>query len=208
VEKLVREQAVAEIFLILAEFYKYPTESFYNQIASGDVDKYLIALSENAGYQLEFIQFSSQIESCKKLQGEYSRSFLGITSPFAMPVESVYKVWTTNPSAQVPIANSKGYVMGDSALHILHLFEHFQLEVPEEYALTPDHLTILLELYAFLSKERSPNECSIFLKEHFDWLEDFQKELSKVQNITFYLYVIEVLREVIRQEQQCLEKVQ
>ncbi|KJS80246.1 MAG: hypothetical protein JM58_18965 [Peptococcaceae bacterium BICA1-8] len=201
-----RKEVVEEIFLILAEFYKYPTEDFYNNIISSDVDKQLAKLFKAVNYELDTPQFTFWVGDFKGLRAEYSRSFLGITAPFAVPVESVYKVWTNDTSFQIPIANSKGYVMGDSALHILHLFEHFQLQIPEEYAQMPDHLTILLELYAFMIKERSLEECKAFLKDHFDWLGDFEEALSKTNEVKFYLYVVDVLKKVIKEEEKYLEK--
>jgi len=203
---LKRQEVVAEIFLILAEFYKYPTEDFYNNIINGDVDKQLAELFKAVNYELDTPQFTSWVGDFKGLRAEYSSSFLGITAPFAVPVESAYKVWTNDTSFQIPIANSKGYVMGDSALHIMHLFEHFQLQIPEEYAQMPDHLTILLELYGFIIKERSLQQCKVFLKDHFDWLGDFEEVLKKVDKSKFYIYVVDVLKKVIREEKKYLEK--
>jgi len=202
-----RQELAEEIFLILAEFFKYPTEDFYNNILSGDVDKQLKAFFEAVDYKLKPPQFSFWVSDFKGLRAEYSSSFLGITAPFAVPVESVYKVWTNDPSFQIPIANSKGHVMGDSALHILHLFEHFQLQIPEEYREMPDHLTILLELYAFMIKERPLQECKVFLKDHFDWLDDFEEVLSNISECKFYLYVLDVLKKVIKEEEKYLEKI-
>ncbi|MDK2822918.1 MAG: putative dimethyl sulfoxide reductase chaperone [Clostridia bacterium] len=200
-----RQEAVAEIFLIFAEFFKYPSRSFFDDLKWGNVDNQLKILFKTANFNLGVPNFYSFISEFSELKSTYARCFLGITKPFALPIESVYKTWTTDPTVKLPIANSKGYVMGDSAMHILHLFEHFQLEIPEEYGMMPDHLTILLELYAFMIGKRSPKECEIFIKDHFNWLDDFKDALYQVKESGFYLYVLDTLQKVIREEQCYLE---
>lgn len=196
-----RRQAVSEIFLILAELYKYPHESFYLELASKKVDEELKKLFAAANYKvIPLPDFSSRAGEFSQLKKSYSSCFLGLVQPYAMPVESVYKVWTTDPTAQLNFANSKGYVMGDSALHINHLIEHFHLEIPEEYRTMPDHLTILLELYSYIQAERNAGEAYQFIKDHFNWLDEFKKVLCQLSNNHFYLYVLEILQGVIAEE--------
>lgn len=195
-----RKTAAEEIYLILAEFFKFPTAEFYDDIRSGRVDEQLRALFFEAGYVSEEIELRHHVGSFEEMKANYSRCFLGMTRPFALPVESVYKVWTTDPTAQVSIANSKGYLMGDSALHIQHLFQQFQLEVPQEYEKMPDHLTILLELLAVIIRERGIAERTTFIRDHFDWLDDFLEALSPVPGHELYTHVTKTVQRCVDNE--------
>ena len=197
-------EAIAEIFIILAEFFKYPSMDFYQDISSGKLDRELTNLLATANYNMNDTNFANKLGPYTEMRGDFNRCFLGIVRPFAPPVESVYKIWTSDPTARTPIKNSKGYLMGDSALHILHLFQHFQLEIPEEFKIMPDHLTILLELYGFLTINRSVNECYTYLNDHLDWLEDFKETLVDIQEDGFYIYVVDILGTIIEQERRRL----
>lgn len=201
----IRQEAVGEIFLIFAEFFKYPTAEFFSEISSGNIDKQLAQLFKRANFSLEPTSFQTRLSSnFKEFKKIFARCFLGIFQPFAAPIESVYKVWTTDPTARTPIAKSKGYVMGDSALHIQHLLQQFGLEIPEEYKMMPDHLTIILELYSFLNERCSPQECEIFINDHLDWLADFKQALTLVKENDFFLNILDVLQKIINEEKKRL----
>ena len=87
--------------------------------------------------------------------------------------------------------------MGDSALHIKYLLETLALEIPKEYEGMPDHLTILLEIYAFLNQEGMRQEADDFLGDHFDWLPALSEALAKVENSDFYLYAVLQLQQLL-----------
>ncbi|UTW68982.1 molecular chaperone TorD family protein [Anaerobacillus sp. HL2] len=89
--------------------------------------------------------------------------FSGIKQPFAPPIESLYKQWTTDPTAQVSIAKNKGYLMGDAALHMKYLYDQYQIEVPEGFSNMPDHLTLQLEFLAFLHESGSYDTVKQFI---------------------------------------------
>ena len=108
------------------------------------------------------------------------RCFIGIGKQSALPVESIYKKWTHDPTARLPIAGSTGYLMGDPALHARYLLDHYQLQIPPDYRMMPDHLLLLLELLAYLLENRPPEESRTFLNQHFDWLDSFDKALETI----------------------------
>lgn len=196
-----QKTAMAETFVTLAEFYKYPNEEFHRQLASQALLENLAFSITDASFACGFAQQDFIIPKLFELQQEFTRCFIGINGPSAVPIESIYKVWTTDKSAQLSIANKKGYLMGDAAIHIRHLLDGLGLEIPEEYRQRPDHLTILLELLAYLINNRNIQEVSGFLRDHFDWLTDFQSKLLEIKALPLYIHLTDCLIKCIAQAQ-------
>ncbi|MFX0559834.1 molecular chaperone [Tepidibacillus infernus] len=194
------KQAKVEIYLTLAEFFKFPTEDFYQDVMNGTVDQLLVEMAKEANYTKPTVQLKGRFPNFSEMKQTYMRCFMGVIKPYAPPIESVYKVWTTDPTAGLSIAKSKGYLFGDAALHIRHLFEQFHLEIPDDYAKMPDHLTLLLEFLAFLIKETSEEHVNQFVADHLDWLEDFKHELLKVNDSSFYIDVTDIIISFINNE--------
>jgi len=201
-----RKEALEEIYVILAEFYKYPTERFFDEVADGSIEDRLKELFKKAEYNYSNIFLKGQLANFQEMKKCYMHCFLGATNPYAPPIESVYKVWTTDPSVDMAMAKNKGYLFGDAALHVRHLFEHYRLEIPVEFSKMPDHLTLLLEFLSFMIASSSDSEVKQYLNDHFDWLDDFKKELSKVENSSFYLDITEIVIQAVRDELQWLEQ--
>lgn len=195
-----RKEALEEIYLILAEFFKIPTKGFYEEVANGAIDARLRDLFAAVEYHYPGISLASGFTGFEDMRQNYINCFIGSAKPFAPPIESIYKVWTTDPSAEMAMAKEKGYLYGDSALHIRHLFEHFLLEIPEEYSKMPDHLTLLLEFLGFLIQNGSDDEARQLIIDHFDWLDDFKKELAKVENSSFYIDVTDLIIQATNRE--------
>jgi len=85
-----------------------------------------------------------------------------------LPVESLYKPWSTIVDGG--IGSNTGYYLGDHALHIIALCENLQIGIPERFSATPDHLSLLLELLAFLEENARPADVRGFITDHLDWL--------------------------------------
>lgn len=64
----------------------------------------------------------------------------------AMPVESLYKPWTSLPGSQ--FGGARGLYLGDAARHVQALYEALKVEIPKRFAAMPDHLSLLCELLA------------------------------------------------------------
>ncbi|MFA5537352.1 MAG: molecular chaperone TorD family protein [Bacillota bacterium] len=186
----------AELLQLFAELFKFPERNFYESIKSGGFDKEVKRLSHLAGKPLN-TDFHAIAKGFNNFLEDYNNCFLGKKQPFAPPVESVYKVWTRDQSYRLPHKNQTGYLMGDSALHIKYLLETLALEIPKEYEGMPDHLTILLEIYAFLNQEGMGQEADDFLGDHFDWLPALSEALAKVENSDFYLYAVLQLQQLL-----------
>ena len=65
------------------------------------------------------------------LKEEYDRLFSDTGEERISLVESFYKPWTQDPHCSLPFAKEKGFLMGDSAIHLSTLFQHCGLEVED-----------------------------------------------------------------------------
>ena len=190
-------EALQDLLPILANFFIYPEEEFCEEVYQGKVDLLVEELSQKAGVPVK----SSLKEIAPTYEAwiaSYNHCFLGVEKPFAPPVESVYKAWTEDETFQVPFKNQKGYLMGDSALHVQHILDAFGLDIPPEYNMMPDHLVILLDLLAFLIGNSLEEEARQLIKDHFDWLPDLQATISKLPvNGEIYIEVLDMLINVL-----------
>ncbi|MCK8825470.1 TorD/DmsD family molecular chaperone [Fuchsiella alkaliacetigena] len=202
----VQSDQLSDLFLIIADFYKYPDQEFYDQLISSKLLSELKEKMQKLELETSSINQDFDIPDFDQFKQEYSRCFIGLNEPSALPVESVYKVWTTDSQAQVNIANEKGYLMGDSALHIKHLMSGLGLEIPREYQQMPDHLTILLELLAYIIEHRQADEIKQFLDDHFDWLMDFKSRLVEIEALPLFLRITECLMDCIEQTKTIYKK--
>jgi TorA maturation chaperone TorD len=176
-------RATVELFGLLSVFWQPPDEAFWHHLADGAVDDEISDYSQQAGFsanQATVDSFRQNLPPLAALKMFYLRCFIGIGKQSALPVESIYKKWTADPAARLPIAGSTGYLMGDPALHAQYLLDHYQLQIPPDYRMMPDHLLLLLELLAFLLENRPAEECQLFLSQHFDWLTDFALAIDTI----------------------------
>ena len=90
--------------------------------------------------------------------------------PRLVPVESVYKVWTADPSCDMPFDRDKGLLQGDAAHHLYELYRRAGFELPAEYADSPDHLVLELEFMSLLVETAGAAEQRTFLDQHLDWI--------------------------------------
>jgi TorA maturation chaperone TorD len=206
--------AAADLFLELANFWRPPDPIFWQEIANGVVDRTIAELAEKSGYHAHYPPletFSACLPPLSTIQSFFLRYFIGVGPLSAMPVESLYKIWTEDATTRLPIAGSTGYLMGDSALHIQYLFNHYGLTTPPDYRMMPDHLSLLLELAALLLRNRTDMEVQIFLTQHFDWLEQFQQAMNQAAMtddegiqpaLRFYRLALHTLNQTVKSQLQ------
>lgn len=139
------------------------------------------------------------------LTAEYHRLFGDGEGEKISLIESYYKPWTQDVFCSLPFAKEKGYLMGDSALHLLTLYRHCGLEVSELFKEMPDHLVLELEFLSFLYQRGGSQEIKKVIEDHFDWIPLLKEECKKVQAHPFYLTLIEILQLFIRFEKERLE---
>ena len=95
----------------------------------------------------------------------------------AMPVESLYKPWTSLPGSQ--FGGARRLYLGDAARHVQALYEALQVEVPKRFAAMPDHLTLVCELLALYVDAGNEEAARQLAQDHFDWLDTYDAALNE-----------------------------
>ncbi len=121
-----------------------------------------------------------------EMSREYERLFSELRGEGVSLVESSYKPWTEDPHCTLPFASDRGLVMGDSALHLLSLYEQCGLEVSKEFGGRPDHLVLELEFLAHLYQRATDAEVKTFVRDHLGWTILLGEELKKLTPNPFY----------------------
>jgi TorA maturation chaperone TorD len=95
--------------------------------------------------------------------------------------------------------------MGDSALHLLALYEQCGLEVEGEYSGMPDHLAMELEFLSFLYQRATDKEIRGFIEDHLNWIILLGEKFKEFHSHPFYRSALEVLLLFLRKEKERLE---
>ncbi|MBT9252977.1 MAG: molecular chaperone TorD family protein [Brockia lithotrophica] len=194
--------AKAELYRFFAEFFKPPEEGFFREFTSPRFPEELARWFAEAGYAVTASapNLRELWPSFEEFAEDYRRAISGTIHPYAPPVESIYKPWTEDPGAEVPMAGQKGYFYGDPAVHMRHLYDELGIALSPEYASMPDHLTLELEFLAFLFEAGEAEAARLFIREHLDWLGEFRAELETTPRGERYARIVAWLEELLRQE--------
>ncbi|GAM14964.1 molecular chaperone TorD family protein [Mesobacillus selenatarsenatis] len=187
----------ANVFIVLADLYKQPTREIWDEIQQQDLLKKLEE-SVNELFSIDFSIEEVLPENYEEFAELYMTSIGSTQKEAALPIESLYKQWTLDETCTLPFARDKGYILGDSALHINYLLEKLKIEIPYELQGMPDHLAILLELLAYFIEHAPENSTAEFLDDHFDWLDEFESQLSEVTVHPFYQRLTRALMEILK----------
>jgi TorA maturation chaperone TorD len=153
-----------------------------------------------------FLTQSSPQIFLRDLKEEYDRLFSDTASGSISLVESFYKPWTKDPHCSLPFAKEKGFLMGDSAVHLSTVFQHYGMEVTGPFKGMPDHIIIELEFLSHLYQKAGDEEIKKFIKDHLDWIPFLKESFEKACAHPFYISLIEILDLFINQEKRRLEK--
>jgi TorA maturation chaperone TorD len=181
------------VYGVLAELSKEPDENLACELPA--MAEYLTEAFAALEYPLPDIDWQDwqpAAAGLEKLQADYRRSFLYPPESRVVPVESVYRQWTFDPTAKLPFAREKGYLMSDAALHMKALYEGFGLTIPAEMKATPDHLCLELEFAGFLLENETAERYATFLREHLDWIGELSREAVKQEIASFYRQALAV----------------
>ena len=147
-------QARITICQILSEILKEPSPELISDLPAmtAALREAFAALEYNIplAYYQDWPQLAGEQSD---LQRHYFDSFFYPNAMRVVPVESIYRQWTFDETAQVPFAKEKGYLMSDAALHMKKLYEQMGLVIPAEYQSSPDHLCLELEFTALLLEQ-------------------------------------------------------
>lgn len=147
-----------------------------------------------------FLPQGDQGDILLKMREEYQRLFQNPQSNDLWWVESIHKVWTNDPECRLSMAGEKGYLMGDSALHVRELYQFFGLQVPENFSGMPDHIVLELEFLAFLIEEGAGEFVRAFLRDHLDWIPEMVRRSQECHPSPFYCSVLETLETFVKSE--------
>ena len=192
-----RKTDCANVFIVLADLFKQPTRDTWDEIKQQDLLKKLEE-SVKELFSIDFFIEEVLPENYEEFRELYMSSIGSTQKNAALPIESLYKQWTLDETCTLPFARDKGYILGDSALHINYLLEKLKIEIPNELQGMPDHLAILLELLAYFIEHAPENSTAEFLDDHFDWLEEFESQLSEVTVHPFYQRLTRALNEILK----------
>lgn len=177
-----------EVYLLLSEAHKQPTAEFIEDQPA--IVKFLTKAFRELEYNLPATLYdnwptiASDLES---LAFAYRQSFIFPVDSRIVPVESIYRQWTYDTTAEVPFAREKGLLMSDHALHIKTLYDAYGITIPSEYQSMPDHICLELEFAAFLLEQQATEQYFIFIREHLNWLDELAKDAEK-QGIPDYYH--------------------
>ena len=94
----------------------------------------------------------------------------------ALPVESLYKPWSTAPGNA--FGAQRGLYLGDAARHLQSVYATLQIEVPARFAAAPDHLALTLDLLALFLQNGNAQAAADVARDHLDWLDDYDAALA------------------------------
>ncbi len=192
----------ADIFAQLSEFFKEPTEEFAEDVSSGRLLEFFQTVFESFGIDdtpvLDGVKVEGDVFTV--LKEEYKRLFVGPLPLYIVPVESVYKVWTSDPECKLPIAAEKGYLMGDPAIDMIKRYQEQGIVIPDKYSSMPDHIALELEYMAFLLTNGDEENQKEFMASHLDWLDELAEDIKNFKmGSSFYSAGAEVTALIVSQ---------
>jgi TorA maturation chaperone TorD len=190
-----------EIYLLLSEAFKQPTAQFVaEQPAMVD---FLAQSFQQLGYDLPanlYENWPILLPDLPAAIAAYRQSFLFPVQSRVVPVESIYRRWTIDASAEVPFAAEKGLLLSDHGLHMKALYDTFGIMLPVEFQSTPDHLCLELEFAALLLEHNEETKHGLFIAEHLNWLDDLVAEAEKLAIPDYYRQVIKLTAQFLTLE--------
>jgi TorA maturation chaperone TorD len=195
---------------IMASLFYPPDQETVKQIHEGSLhsflQRYVRSCGGDSGLLNGFLMEGDPGILLKDLGEEYSRLFSELNEEGISLVESFYKPWTLDPHCTLPFASQRGFLMGDSALHLLEIYRQCGLEAADEWKGAPDHLVLELEFLSTLYRRATDLEVNQFMKDHLDWIPLLKEEIERSRPHPFYRSALEVLDLFLGQERKRLEE--
>ncbi|MDD4601411.1 Chaperone protein TorD [bioreactor metagenome] len=191
----------SEVYLLLSEAYKQPTAQFIAEQPT------IIEFLTQAFCKLEYDLSSTLYDDWPTIANDlatvaaaYRQSFIFPIDSRIVPVESIYRQWTHDTTAELSFAREKGLLMSDHALHIKTLYDSYGITIPPEYHSMPDHICLELEFAAFLLEQQETEKYLIFIKEHLNWLDELAEAAEKQNIPDYYRQIIKLTAQFLSLE--------
>ena len=194
---------------LLASLFYPPDVELVKQIRQRTLYSFFEEYIESQGEEKDilkgFIEKERSENLLEELKDEYGRLFSGLSQDSISLVESSYKPWTEDPHCPLPFASERGLLMGDSALHLLEVYNQCGLEASEEFKGCPDHMAMELEFLSYLYRWATDVEIKLFIEDHLNWIPFLKEELNRRDPHPFYVSALEVLALFVNREGERLE---
>jgi TorA maturation chaperone TorD len=191
--------------VLISEGFKIPSENFVKEWKSPELTKYFYEVFKSLAYNIPLANYEGLAQAVKDIAEQRNLYYQSLEGKL-LPVESIYRQWTFDRTAEVPFAKEKGYLMSDAALHMNALYQQYGLEIPEDYSGMPDHLCLEFEFMAFLVENETLEKQTLFLNEHLDWLEEFYQTAVEKGITGFYAILLKLAIAFTAKEREFLQK--
>lgn len=171
-----RGTAFAELYRLLAARL-WPDDATWEAVACGDWAAEVARL-------LDLLALPAAVPpslwACRRPEAE-AEHFQAMVGPgcAVRPVESLFKPWTDDPTAELSFAREKGWLGGDPAAHLRELYLSLGIEIPPELAHAPDHLALELSLMGLLFEFGTAQQREQFRLQHLDWVAELSAEARR-----------------------------
>ena len=194
---------------IMSSLFAPPDHEMMEQVAQGELSAYLKKTLPSWGGGMGMLRGFETKTSPEilliNLKEEYDRLFSDTGAERISLVESFYKPWTRDPHCTLPFATGKGFLMGDSAIHLSMIYGECGLEPEASFKGMPDHLVIELEFLSYLYQGGDNKGIRTFIEDHLDWIPLLKEELGRSYAHPFYISAVEILDLFIEKEMERLE---
>jgi len=194
---------------ILSSLFCPPDQGVMEQVSQGHFYTFFKNVVESLGGEMRvlkgFLTQSPPKILLQELKDDYDRLFSDTANERISLVESFYKPWTQDPHCCLPFAKESGFLMGDSAVHLLAIYRQSGLELAEPFKGMPDHIIIELEFLSSLYERASDREIKRFIEDHLDWIPFLKEHCERVHVHPFYGSLIYIVDLFINMERKRLE---
>ncbi|MGA2518453.1 MAG: molecular chaperone TorD family protein [Thermodesulfobacteriota bacterium] len=204
-----KDQGKESFCRVLATLFYTPGEELVKQIRQTTLysffERYIQPREGTEDLLKGFLTKGNVENLLEDLKVEYGRLFSGLCEESISLVESFYKPWTRDARCPLPFASERGLLMGDSAIHLLAIYQQCGLEVSEEFKGRPDHIVMELEFLSYLYERATDGDVKTFIEDHLDWVPLLEEEFRRFHAHPFYLSALEVLDFFLNRERERLE---
>jgi len=190
-----------EVFLLLSEAFKQPSAQFV--VEQNKLVQFLDKAMQELDYSLPsdlYENWPILLPDLPSATAAYRQSFLFPVQSRVVPVESIYRRWTVDASAEVPFAAEKGLLLSDHGLHMKALYESCGISIPAEYQSMPDHICLELEFAALLLEQQAEEQFRLFLSEHLSWLDELANDAEQQAIPAYYRQLIKLTAQFLTLE--------
>lgn len=186
-----RGEARARVYNLLAAPLYQPASEPWQTIDSGAWAAELAQALDAVGVGLT-VPPDLGARGKEQVERDYNHALMEPGHPLT-PIESVYKPWTSDPDAELPMAHAKGWLGGDPAAHLRAVYASLGIAIPAELAHAPDHLALELAFMGLLAEQGTPENQTLFRTQHLDWVEELAADAQRPEVPPFYQSLLSLI---------------